>query len=161
MKATSRLLSSASNLAQKCARPIVRWLGHAIAWNYPRLYLKLMIRFKLQRSVYYRLVQSRKADQNRVLLSDVHNALPKHSSRKNILYAIHWYELSGAELYALHTMKIAQGLGHRCYCISTVPSKNPERHAFEKYCVEALDFASSAQDKTSKNIFQTLSGRIL
>ena len=88
-------------------------------------------------------MQSGRTNREKVLLSDRLDALPTSATKKNILYVIHWYELSGAELYALYTMKVAQGLGHRCYCVSTVPSENRERQAFEEHCVEALDFASS------------------
>jgi glycosyltransferase involved in cell wall biosynthesis len=61
---------------------------------------------------------------------------------RRILFAIHWYELGGAESFALSTIKAAYSQGHECYCIATVPSLNRECARFAPYCVDALDLSA-------------------
>ena len=143
MKAAQKQLLVTRKLAQKIVRPTVRWLGYAMAWNYPRVYLNLLVRWKLRKSDYYKLVQSCRPDQAKFPQDASKTSICSSSSKKRILYVIHWYELGGAESYALYTIKTARELGHSCYCISTVPSTNKERPAFEKYCIETLNYTAT------------------
>jgi glycosyltransferase involved in cell wall biosynthesis len=60
---------------------------------------------------------------------------------KNILFLIYWYELGGAESYALYTVKLAQKMGHTCYVISSVGGPGTDRHLFDRHCAETLDIS--------------------
>jgi len=149
------IISKGIKQLQKLAKFMVRPPGYFTAWNYPRLYLKLLVRLKLNRSKYYLLVQDAKTHLARISLPVTHQGLPEKLAVKNILFVIHWYELSGAELYALYTIKTARELGYQCYCISTVPSRNSELQAFEKFCVEALDFTICAAGRKFQDFIST------
>jgi len=59
---------------------------------------------------------------------------------KNVLYFVHWFELGGAESYALKTIEVANKLGASCYAISTVPTENKEISKFKVHCKEAFSF---------------------
>ncbi len=132
MKQRSKFAAIFNRLAKQFAAKL--------AWRYPQLYLNLLIKLVLRRSPYFKLIEEcRVLDQVPKASSATIPARPKGRGRK-ILYVIHWYELSGAELFALHYMKYAKQLGHICFCISTVPSMNGEKSAFKKYCQEALIF---------------------
>ena len=143
--------------AHKFVQSLIRRLGYVIAWNYPQLYLKLMVRWKLRNSYYYKLVQSCRAIQAEIPYGNSKTEICSGHSGKRILYVIHWYELGGAESYALYTIKTARELGYSCYCISTVPSDNKERPVFENYCVEALDYS---KDKTDQGFRHFISNYI-
>lgn len=99
-----------------------------------------MIKLRLERSVYFKLSQNCRVYQDgRPSKSADAKSNEVSFPRQKILFAIHWYELSGAELFALYCIKTARSQGHSCYCISTVPSENPERLIFGKHCIEALE----------------------
>lgn len=118
--------------------PLARRLARTIAWRYPGLHLRLTIKLRLERSEYFKLSQQCRTYEPGSLTSHPLNTAVSHP-RKRILFAIHWYELSGAELFALYCMRTARELGHFCHCVSTVPSDNPEKEVFSQYCVEVLD----------------------
>ncbi|MGH8035092.1 MAG: glycosyltransferase, partial [Lysobacterales bacterium] len=115
-------------------------LANATAWNYPRLYLRLIAWWVVRRSAYYQLVDRCKSHQAEDPVAAAPPATQPQYSKKRILYLIHWYELGGAESYALYTIRTAQALGHTCFCIATVPSENTERQVFAQYCKETLDY---------------------
>jgi len=147
------------------ARRIAEHLAVKLAWKHPRLYLKLMIKLVLNNSKYFKLVQQSRIQNQKPETIVLQPALAAVGPQKRILYAIHWYELSGAELFALHYMKNAKQLGHACFCISTVPSNNPEKAVFENYCQEALawsdqiasrDFSGFVADYIQKHQIDTI-----
>lgn len=118
--------------------PLARNLARKVAWRFPGLYLWLTIKLRLERSEYFKLSQQCRTHEPGSLTTHPLNTAADHP-RRRILYAIHWYELSGAELFALYCMRTAKELGHVCHCVSTVPSENPEKETFSQHCVEALD----------------------
>lgn len=61
-------------------------------------------------------------------------------SQLNVLYVVHWFELGGAESYALYTVKTAKKFGHCTFLISTVPGDNQDLEKFAAYADEILDY---------------------
>lgn len=117
-----------------------------MAWNWPRVYLRLILLWRVRRSKYFALVQACKSEEDRRLPTPASAPVATSHGSRRILFVIHWFELGGAEAFALYTMKTAKELGHSCYCISTVPSPNTERDAFSVYCGETVTYADTDQE---------------
>lgn len=62
----------------------------------------------------------------------------KRKKPSSIFFVLHWYELGGAESYALRTIKIAKKSGLHVHVISTVKSKNTDFKLFEAYADVAI-----------------------
>lgn len=70
-------------------------------------------------------------------------SLPFKKKENIILFTVHWYELGGAESYALQTMEYAKKAGFMVHVISTVTSNNPDFDKFSAIADKALIFNSS------------------
>lgn len=125
---------------RRIAKASIRRLLNALAWNHPQLYLRLIVWWVVRRSGYYELVQNCRAEVVEIPLQVTPSESGPGHSRKRILYVIHWYDLGGAESYALYTITKARELGHDCFCISTVSGQHKERAAFQAQCVETLHY---------------------
>jgi glycosyltransferase involved in cell wall biosynthesis len=70
---------------------------------------------------------------------------PYPNQKKNIiiLFTIHWYELGGAESFALQTIEYAKRAGFIVHVISTVKSNNPDFDKFLATADRAIIFDSS------------------
>ena len=58
------------------------------------------------------------------------------NKKKVVLFLIHWYELGGAESFALDTLRWAAELGMRTIIVATVPSQKQNINSFEKFADE-------------------------
>ena len=104
-----------------------------IVWSSPFVALRL-IKF------YYNPKQKLEEHASSLKEDKVGSENIKKVETKNILFSLHWFELSGAESYALETIKMAKEHGHKCFALSTVGSKNEEMPKFSQYCEEVFDY---------------------
>jgi len=126
-------------------------LLNTLAWKRPELHLRMIVWWVVRKSGYFELVQRCRDELVESPLQVSHLELVPGRSRKRILYVIHWYELGGAESYALYTIRIARELGHKCFCISTVPGQHKERSAFQAQCVETLHYEGKTTGQSFEN----------
>ncbi|MCG3886882.1 glycosyltransferase [Photobacterium leiognathi] len=114
-----------------------------LQWNHTSFYIRSLYLRHVFSSKYYKMVSNcNYLKTDIVTKKDV--SIKKNKEVKNILFTIHWFELGGAESYALETIKKAYELGYRCYIISTVPSENKEIDKFKKYSESIVDYTKIA-----------------
>lgn len=78
------------------------------------------------------------------VLKKTFNQIGSHPLKKKIiLFTVHWYELGGAESFALQTIEYAKKAGFIVYVISTIKSNNPDFDKFLATADKALIFDSS------------------
>lgn len=130
---------------------LIKPAGYWIFWNQPRLYLHLITRLRLRASPFFRMVESCRGSSTASLSNSRTEIYQTQLARKRVLFAIHWYELGGAESFALYTIRKAAELGNQCYCISTAPSPNSEHDIFAEHCEEALAYSDSSKDNNFRN----------
>ncbi|AWF81869.1 hypothetical protein BTJ40_14115 [Microbulbifer sp. A4B17] len=61
-------------------------------------------------------------------------------AKSRVLHLVHWFELGGAEKFALECADFVKKNGGVSFAISTVPSKNKDKPAFEETCSEVIEF---------------------
>ena len=70
-----------------------------------------------------------------------------HRAVRRILFLVYWYELGGAEAYALETIKAAKSSGLQTHVLATVPSRNENYSGFSREAdfIEVTDFGLSIE----------------
>ena len=115
-----------------------------LQWYFTSFYIKSLYTRRVFNSKFYTL--SKEQEHYPVLYLRKNH--PPKNKHKNILFLIHWFELGGAESFALYNMKLTKKAGLRAFAISTVPSLNSEIDKFRSYVEEIIDFTQVSDEPT-------------
>lgn len=114
-----------------------------LQWEYPGVYLKFLHRYRLMSCHFYQKVSIL----DNSILKNKNSVTDTPFKARNILFSVHWFELGGAESYALYNIRKAKELGHKCYVISTVPSSNDDIERFRDYSDEIIEYPNIGTDE--------------